>query len=56
MNTDKVMGVLIAILFAFFMAMLGLTFGLERGKNQACESVKLEWSQDKCMKVTREAV
>lgn len=56
MNTGEVIGVMIAILLASSMAMLGLTFGLERGQKQACESVKLEWVQDKCMKVTREAV
>jgi len=56
MSNGEVMVVLISILLAFVMAMLVLTYGFERGQKQACESVKMEWVQDKCMKVTREAV
>jgi hypothetical protein len=56
MRTSEYFAVLIAILAIFCFFMFGLTSGLAKGKAQACESVKLEWVQDKCMKVTREAV
>ncbi len=50
-----------AILVSAFFAVIGLfcggyVFGEEAGRKTACESVKLEWVQGKCMKVTREAV
>lgn len=56
MRTIDYLTAMIVILAIFCLFMLGLTYGLEKGKAQACESVKLEWAQDKCMKVTREAV
>jgi len=51
----------LAILVSVFIALMGLVklgyiLGDEYGRRTACESVKLEWVQDKCMKVTREAV
>jgi len=57
MNTGEVMRLLIAILVLCVCCLtLGFLKGAEAGHKTACESVKLEWVQDKCMKVTREAV
>ena len=53
-NMDFVL-ILILIIVACFGA-LGFVSGQESGEKRACESVKLEWVKDKCMKVTREAV
>jgi len=54
MSSSEVLFGLIIVLICG--ASLGLAFGIEHGRKTACESVKLEWVQDKCMKVTREAV
>jgi len=57
MTSRESNGVLVAAFaFGFFCGMIGFSLGFEHGKKQACASVKLEWVQDKCMKVTREAV
>ena len=34
----------------------GFSIGNSVGNERACESVKMEWVKDKCMKVTREEV
>jgi len=43
----------------FFIAMLNwfaYTIGNYVGAEKACESVKMEWVKDKCVKVTREVM
>ena len=47
---------LIVIALIFGLAVWGFICGQESGQKRACESVKLEWVKDKCMKVAREAV
>ena len=34
----------------------GFSLGAYVGRERACESVKMEWVKNKCMKVTREEV
>jgi hypothetical protein len=48
-------GLLIFIAVICFGA-LGFIDGKKAGAKEACQSVKLEWVADKCMKVTREVV
>ena len=46
-------------LVLFATALIGLgpyTIGNYVGTKKACESVKMEWVKDRCMKVTREEV
>lgn len=57
MKTDEIFTTLLLVFLAVFcFAIVGYISGAASGRLQACESVKLEWVQDKCMKVTREAV
>jgi hypothetical protein len=57
MSTGEVIGILVFVFIAVFcFAIVGYISGAEAGKKIACESVKMEWVKDKCMKVTREAV
>ena len=37
-------------------AVIGSLAGRSAGAEKACESVKMEWVKDRCMKVTREEV
>lgn len=49
--TEAIIIVIWAIVF-----LVGLTFGIDMVAKDACNSVKMEWVKDKCMKVTREEV
>jgi hypothetical protein len=55
-TSDGVFVVFLMVIVVFCFSMLGFISGQESGSKKACQSVKLEWVQDKCMKVTREAV
>ena len=50
------MNALIAAVFIAVSGISGLILGANMGAETACESVKMEWVKDKCMKVTREEV
>jgi len=45
---------IVVLLMCF--ALFGFGYGQKAGQEVACQSVKLEWVKDKCMKVTREEV
>ena len=51
MSTNIIIFLVIAITNTLI---LGTGFGKMLGRDQACESVKLEWVKDRCMLVTRE--
>jgi len=56
MKPNEIFTILLLVFLAVFcFAIVGYISGAAAGRLQACESVKLEWVQDKCMKVTREA-
>jgi hypothetical protein len=44
------------ILLSCLILIWGLVWGANIGAENACQSVKMEWVKDKCMKVTREEV
>jgi membrane protein DedA with SNARE-associated domain len=48
--------IIIIIIAAIPGAAIGLLVGRLAGAEMACESVKMEWVKDRCMKVTREEV
>lgn len=55
-QTDGYFIVFLIIVLSACFAGAGFLDGKKEGAKEACQSVKLEWVQDKCMKVTREAV
>ena len=55
-QTDVYFIVFLIIVLGACFAGAGFIDGKKEGAKEACQSVKLEWVQDKCMKVTREAV
>jgi hypothetical protein len=48
--------IILIALAAIFFSMWGFSIGNDTGAERACASVKMEWVNDKCMKVTREEV
>lgn len=56
MNDEVLAYGLIVALLMFTGAMFGYGFGKSVGYEAACQSIKMEWVKDKCMKVTREEV
>lgn len=46
----------IVVITVFVAVAIGLWIGYSAGLFRACDSVKMEWVKDKCMKVTREEV
>ena len=54
-NDTEVLFWIIIVLFIVG-AIVGSMIGHSLGAFRACESVKMEWVKDKCMKVTREEV
>jgi uncharacterized membrane protein YdjX (TVP38/TMEM64 family) len=56
MRDELVYGLIIITIAAIPGAVIGLLAGRSAGAEKACESVKMEWVKDRCMKVTREEV
>jgi hypothetical protein len=56
MRDELFYGLIIITIATIPGAVIGLTVGNLVGAEKACESVKMEWVKDKCMKVTREEV
>jgi len=55
MNTgETVVSTVATILLSFLMLGWGFFWGDIIGAEKACQSVKMEWVKNKCMKVTRE--
>ena len=55
MNTDETVVFTVATIFlSLLMLGWGFLWGGSIGAEKACQSVKMEWVKDKCMKVTRE--
>jgi hypothetical protein len=57
MIKDDVAVFVIGVIFLSCLSLVwGLVWGANLGAESACQSVKMEWVKDKCMKVTREEV
>ena len=48
--------VILVVAVAGVLIWAGVNVGILIGEERACESVKMEWVKDRCMRVTREEV
>lgn len=54
--TDKVIKSMLLFMLVVIIASWSFLLGADAGVKRACSSIKGEWVDDKCMKVTREEV
>jgi len=57
MTTDETAVFIVGVIILSCLSLVwGMVWGANIGAENACQSVKMEWVKDKCMKVTREEV
>jgi hypothetical protein len=56
MNNKEVGELVFLVGTAVILCWASFNIGSQVGSDRACQSVKMEWVKDKCMRVTREEV